>query len=599
MEDKLNYLYENDIETLLTRAKKEKIKTHSKLSLSIVQADLARAWGLSRFEARFGDYDEKYRSKHEIRRFDQMLCYDFLIEKEVATNYILPIYWGEAVSAIINEEKLDIDEILLFQKERFDKKYNYLDVLSINNQILQNLADYKISKEKYIEISKTDYFIFLEKMKQEYYYDALSASAIEEIFNFAKKYKYRGEAKRREIIAFLYHQLITNPQLREFLLSINSSPDRDELINNPEYNVSRIKFDRENRNIDEVDLWHIYPSFENEYMFGIGVEDFLGVTYETKTIPLQWQALLELIKNKSPELVNYTKRSLLWTLGMNELTLFKNFPNIPNFKIVKEIKKMMTNTSFYISRKIKACPSDKDSYLEPFKEIVIMYGTLENHTCYSIDELLGSFEYNPNEEYGSFRKPDHPSQSFDHEKIKEFVKFYHEQSYNDSPDLKNKLEELIDKISLIFSLESSPESIKKLKGEDKEKMIDVLNLLFEAGMYQRTWKGPGHPYPMKTSETAGSCLRDIESKMTPILTEALEKMESISVLSVRGIPSIFRGIPYTQSIMEFIRTTLGGNFCVGSGNEIMIATADYYLKLLGLEIEDFNINDFEYESTHR
>jgi hypothetical protein len=55
----------------------------------------------------------------------------------------------------------------------------------------------------------------------------------------------------------------------------------------------------------------------------------------------------------------------------------------------------------------------------------------------------------------------------------------------------------------------------------------------------------------------------------------------------------------TSNLHEFINTTIAGQDCIGFGSTYMVVSADYYLKLLGQPIADFDITKFQTRSTHR
>jgi hypothetical protein len=134
----------------------------------------------------------------------------------------------------------------------------------------------------------------------------------------------------------------------------------------------------------------------------------------------------------------------------------------------------------------------------------------------------------------------------------------------------------------------------------------MMKNLFEAGMAQRTWMGPGNPYPMKTSETRGCSQETIDIMMTPSLNAVNDEYEALTS-DIRGLVNSLPILNYlegkfvqgSESMMQFIREVREGDICVGYGSASLIYSAYYYLNKLGFEIPDFQFEKFEGESTHR
>jgi hypothetical protein len=269
------------------------------------------------------------------------------------------------------------------------------------------------------------------------------------------------------------------------------------------------------------------------------------------------------------------------------------------------IRYNITNPRFFLVNQIDLCPNREDVYGEEQRDFAITYGTFTDFECYSPEELLGAFIIENDRPL--FRIPTRTARVFAPEAIRQLLQTLQQQHPSLLKNFTHRTTQLIRKIVGIFNetnvinLQESMKQLQELKGSDREHSINIFRALFDAGMYQRTWKGPGFAYPLKSNETRDSCLRDIEKKMTPEFAKIESEYDKITKKDViEDLPLFFSVTElYPQKMMAFVRQTAEGNACIGGGSKMMIETGYNYLKILGVKIDGFDYSEFEGRSTDR
>lgn len=229
-------------------------------------------------------------------------------------------------------------------------------------------------------------------------------------------------------------------------------------------------------------------------------------------------------------------------------------------------------------------PKDCDFYDSPFVEDqYIGYGPITNLTVYSFDDLRGAFFD------GIFRKPDEPSEIFYLLEIQLLI------------DLM-KDSELKTQIQNMYKVSVAKLSLVNLSNQDKPIMKALMLKIFEAGMYQRTWKGPGTPYPLKYYQTNQNEV-DIPVNMTPVLYEILDLSNKLSVDGTDILNNLhtlnINGKSQTYLLMNIVRKVISAEFCIAVASTMFVISAYYYLKRMGDPISGFNIYDFDCRTTDR
>lgn len=314
--------------------------------------------------------------------------------------------------------------------------------------------------------------------------------------------------------------------------------------------------------------------------------------------------MVELIRKRDKDLIHYDRDTINKILG------FKNVTNMSSSHMTMvQISEILfdNTTSFSISTNPNGCSRSTDYYLfEPYSNFVITYGPLYRPICYSIDDLLNAFIFDIDNPV--FRRPDLPNITFTLEEVKDLYYKMEGQNPNMIPGFEEATTEFMTKLEPFMSINFDVSNIEKLLfilEDDKSTMIEIMITLFELGMYQRTWKGPPHPYVYKTRDTTGSTLEEIESLMLPgfaKIRELLDLLSEDTLNLLKILPTIIKYEPLevgSNSLWTFLVATVNGDYCIGIGGQYMIESALKYLSILGYTIEEFDYSQFEGFSTQR
>lgn len=261
------------------------------------------------------------------------------------------------------------------------------------------------------------------------------------------------------------------------------------------------------------------------------------------------------------------------------------------------------------------CANEANTLLEPFAEYVatenkwlFTFGAYSQvPTCFTLEELMAVFKYDEQTKsipsYTVFRNPIPGQPDFTPSQINELINLgtlYYE-VHPDTKDFFLALE-LANEVGsnvLFRELQNSPE---------KNKFIEIFQYMFEAGMYQRAWQGPGHPYPMEFEKTKVPGY-EYEIHMSPPLYKAQLVIGSLSPEDKK----LFDQLPVYQysnkhlitanyniaERFEKVCTQKGEQECTAIASGYFIPTAYFYLKLLGVNIPDFDITNFNPQTQHR
>lgn len=272
---------------------------------------------------------------------------------------------------------------------------------------------------------------------------------------------------------------------------------------------------------------------------------------------------------------------------------------------------LIKDSSFTVITNTDLCPNTQDVFLQPFVNYAITYGTFTDFHCYNVDELMDAIQINP--DYVQFLIPNTPTETFTVTEINELIESLVIAINSCTSQVwVDKFNQLLQQVkNVLLRLSKNPSAhakraILSLSEDDKYHLVQIFRSLFATGMYQRTWRGEGYPYPMTYESTKGSCLNEIEVKMT----EPLNKIQDeIMLLSPRG-SQVFKSlfmvnriqdefITTNNNINEFIGNIRRAKFCIAVGNSLMIYTSYYYLSILGYKIDNFDVDAFDPRSTNR
>jgi hypothetical protein len=426
-----------------------------------------------------------------------------------------------------------------------------------------------------------------------------------------------------------------NEENRRFLIQtldrkwINAYPKRREYLLSA---ASKLQ-DYEARSIFNIPIRYVLaipPSrLEKEYLellrsMGIRALGQMGVIYKTDPVMFNEGPALSHLEFLEPNL-DLTREQLVQIVEANSI----QYERFSQAAVEKVVGLLITNpsdtkTDFY--RRLRSfhvprfdiladpelCPNQETLLGEPVNELelTLMFGTLRSFRCYSPAELENAFIVDPSRLYAEFRKPENPRESFTRDQIVKFESMLRGANLHDYPEFRQAVQPLIEKMSLglnILFRNGMQVGAERLRMIPERDLVErFFQRMFEAGMTQRRWLGPGNPYPMKYAETRGGCQADIEAGMTPILNDLLDILNSLSpesraILENLPIVDYVSGLFGTRdmNIRTFLENIRNAEFCIAFGSSWMITTAAFYLSALDKTIPGFDIRQFEIESTHR
>ena len=222
--------------------------------------------------------------------------------------------------------------------------------------------------------------------------------------------------------------------------------------------------------------------------------------------------------------------------------------------------------------------------------------------CYSFSELAGAF-FDQSENRFIYRRPDSPNYVFSSGDIlnlllelkKYKIRCHLTQSQVD-PDA-TALEQLLtkDEANLKAAINYS-----EVSPSDKQKMLQLLVKLFEAGMYQRRWCGRTTPYVMTGIGTLP--MEEIAAQMTVVLNEATDLFNSLSTSGqefFKKLPVMREGGTQTsRNLYNEFQSVREGNQCTALAQGDFILSSDYYIRILGSTIPGFDAGQFVAQATH-
>lgn len=139
---------------------------------------------------------------------------------------------------------------------------------------------------------------------------------------------------------------------------------------------------------------------------------------------------------------------------------------------------------------------------------------------------------------------------------------------------------------------------------DVQKQIFIwLHTRFYTGLYMRRWKGPDHPYPLRSEQTRSDDVPDLEVSHGLLLMESqrsalppdgktfVQELKLVRYYTGKPIGKYIVTCVYLDRILEKI---LDVEECIRMASTDIIVTANYYLDLLYTEpIPDLDLNQLD------
>jgi len=636
---------------LLALANKEGIKVASQICPHVIRAEIASKRNLNPDRYFFTGIRENYRAYRWFlgaKPTNTIVATNLLTELGINVQYISPNVHEGIYFAMMFERRQPISRSFWYQES--DLKYSS-EILAMPLDNWESIIPFQMSQEDFIKIIAMQVSPPYMACKKEFAYQTWQS--LLQFFNSIPYYKKAIIDPWYEDLHFVdqptMKYLISasrdfgiNEAFRNYFKALNSNayPGRPELVSKMASFPSEIS-----PSLSEALL---YPPFvfeqallKGEINLGVAQKQGLYTLFDS-TLPRRptpipdYVEFGQLISNKSPVLRNITREQMLILTGYNGNTHIEDSsPNV--FSFIDIIKKKFNTIEFDINRRIDICPH-KQTYLyfEELRDFVITFGTYFKFVCFDPSDLEQFFrlESVEGEELFFFRNPAQPAVLFTELQVKQLSNLISQQAPTVYTDFTNRTRGLIEKIGQ--GLNNNVNILKLVRQirvflpEYGEIIKEMFFDLFYAGMKQRLWEGPGHPYPMKTSETRGSCQASIDREMAPYLSHFNElrngqrqerDQNGNLILGESYIPEALRyqinrlpliyginngiPVPYSETIDYMVTQAITpdrsgtGQFCVGWLGSYMVLTGYFYLNVLDFKIPGFDVNKFESEGTHR
>jgi len=224
-------------------------------------------------------------------------------------------------------------------------------------------------------------------------------------------------------------------------------------------------------------------------------------------------------------------------------------------------------------------------------EIVLAYGTESSYSIYELDELLRSIHFNDENKYWMFDNPQGGSfRLLDLYRLLELLTMIVNINDEAMKLYKHVCRALEENKSYSFEERDLKSEYSNLPDGEKKNTLDFLEAVFYMGMYMRRWKGPGHPYPVKETDTRSSDLT-FEVK----IKECVDVITNM--LKTPNIFCRFYSIDDNKKEGSFVGLfdkVKNGKYCIRSASKRFVATAVWYrLLLMGEAWPDVDINTID------
>jgi len=575
----------------------------------------------------------------------------------------------------------------------YDSKALFMpsEIYNIPNNNWEEIIPYQIEREELLNFIQRDYSLNVKVYRK---IDFLAFQTEEQLLQLIEDVpelgeKYAGytkdiEVNKRFLIAYISNfGLSVNQRLLDTLRKYHDpTGQREDMINKYISNGGNKTIFRS----ESGDIRHIliYPPywFEKDFMMGNlspkqrGVDDlekFIRLLIEDGVVDRRYDALNDvmyyidpkdpstevpnrlpthkeicnMIKERDPKLKFMSRDVILRSVGVVGNTKYED-DSRNNIRVIQKILSDFDIIKFDIYTVFNMCPSRTDNiFLYDYVDFVFTYGSYLKLYCMSPEDLIAAFS--PDDEgLLELRSPLSSQKVFSSDEVKQLRNLIAEQNPDAIPNFKERCAELGKSIQKVLNGGYTVEIMikildKKMKSEDPvdKRDIELFKLfmvnIFEAGMYQRLWKGKDsdgklYPYPMLNSETRDNKTNqyDIDIRMGPSLSNAMEAYEKMSsefkksFSSFRSFASIFgdgADVGMTSyKILDIVEQTIGcrddsgnnvsyeerikkgeeirGSFCVAYASSIFITSAYEFLLMVGEKIENFDLKKME-SSTHR
>lgn len=622
---------------LLTYLKSLGVTPATTLSMKLLEAYMARAMNVDprSLQLTVEDYTKGYLRDSGVNPdLSPEVYLRFLVEHQVPYQYFFPTYYKNLVGAIIYEHKLPVPLYLWYTVRR------YQDIFIMSQPNFVHVY------ETFVDDTPIEYLMSFEPRDVSGRTAPLfqRESVLRQIFRDVIPDTEENGTSRGALVKMLYRINQNNdisPEQRQAILGIEKAaydyPNREVYFNRiltglqddvrkirtlsyVFINVDRHDATQQRKRLDlhlsvpprwwERDYFIIRYGSPAEYtdstrrLAEIFRRDPDAYTYLDKLI--QYTFVDPTFRPSRQEIADIVRANTKAWRRIDPVYLRSIVGWSEDIEMLPNIRSNLDTQEFHVLLNGAACLNPTDLVNEtPFAETwAVSYGTFTDFVCWSIDDLNHAFTSANGEIIP--RRPDRPNEIFTRRQL---TKLYETLNSQDPRFIPNYTQQITPFTQKLLTLLRRPvtNELRSLT-EDRNRLVSLFTHLFNAGMYQRTWQGPGHPYPMKYEQTRGCNLNVLAVNMTPELGMLMLDYAALTPAAkdvIDGLKSLSYNeadkqvVETTSELIAFIRQTMNDKACIGFGSAYMIVSAYQYLKDLGVTIPGFDITRFETRSTHR
>ena len=316
-------------------------------------------------------------------------------------------------------------------------------------------------------------------------------------------------------------------------------------------------------------------------------------------------------------LQNYTDSEIFTYVGLY-------MPYTSRSNLVDNINSVRQNRRFFIPT-IRNCTNEEtittlEDTIDP-AVFIISYGTMFEYFCYDTDDFTENFRDFPiegtNETVYKFRKPDVLEEDFIPDEMTDLMNLL--ELYPTIPETREIITNIRNGLRKVRTMTKYDVRVKneynKLPNTDKPIINRWLKQLFTTGMYMRRWKGPPHPYPLKSKDTKGPdpdiqvnielytlgyYPTDSQTNKVGGITAELSKSGHKFVNNIRAVEyrirdDIRKPIQQARTIGSYLSDVRIGDYCIRMGSSKFVGTGSYYLYVFFREtMPNFDPDELEY-----
>jgi hypothetical protein len=243
------------------------------------------------------------------------------------------------------------------------------------------------------------------------------------------------------------------------------------------------------------------------------------------------------------------------------------------------------------------CSNEEDPVSFDDLEHVVAFGNLSSNTCVNVDTVLELLQQENLETHRGVLNPatQQPLKRQDALELLDILEEY-QATLGIATTLSSVFDNVVDFYDRVYSVQ---EQFAALPQHSKQKLKEILQHLFLAGMYMRGWKGPGYDYPLELRQTFSAVGTNEEYEYSRLLVSARQATRNPALRDILEAMSVY-SVDHSaeDNIVQKNRSLLSTLFPDSEAcrrmlsNEYVVTSHVYRKRLFGEDIPGFDISRF-------